>query len=192
MSSVRRFRFDWSLLVASASPSPSLGRSPTPPESSSRWTFVAGGRATTTRAPPTSSKTLSCIRSAIPGCGCGSAELPAEILRFGVEFSDGRKATTVGGHPAWEIDEANGEGEPPQPVLSERSGGGSDGSWEQEFWLWPLPPPGPFAFVAEWLSEEIELTRREVDASVFLDPAQDSELLWPEQDSAGSPDGNDP
>jgi hypothetical protein len=121
-----------------------------------------------------------------------SAELPAEILRFGVEFSDGRKATTVGGHPAWEIAEAHGEGEPPQPVLSERSGGGSDGSWEQEFWLWPLPPPGPFAFVAEWLSEEIELTRREVDASVFLDPAQDSELLWPEQDSAGSPDGNDP
>jgi hypothetical protein len=118
------------------------------------------------------------------------AELPAEILRFGVEYSDGRKATTVGGNPAWDIDEAD-EPEPPQPVLMERGGGGGNGGWEQKFWLWPLPLPGPFAFVVEWPSEEIELTRQEVDASLFLDPAQGSEQLWPEQDSSGSCGGGD-
>jgi hypothetical protein len=42
------------------------------------------------------------------------------------------------------------EAEPEGPVPSQGGGGGSDDYWESSFWLWPLPPPGPLAFVVEW------------------------------------------
>jgi len=105
----------------------------------------------------------------------GSRDVPRSILRFGVEFSDGRKATTL--HP-WALT----LGSPPPVVLQQGGGGGGDTRWHSEFWLWPLPPPGPLAFVVEWPSEQIELTRTEIDAQPILDAAQNVEQLWPESE----------
>ena len=71
------------------------------------------------------------------------AQIPPEQLRFGVQFSDGRKATSVAvGH--W------GEGSPSEPVLMPNGGNGGLRSWDISYWLWPLPPPGPLEFVVEW------------------------------------------
>jgi hypothetical protein len=35
-------------------------------------------------------------------------------------------------------------------VLLPGGGGGSDRYWTQQYWCWPLPPPGPLTFVCEW------------------------------------------
>jgi hypothetical protein len=107
-------------------------------------------------------------------------ELPAEVLRFGVQFSDGRKATTLG--RAFRGIE---RGEPSDPILMQGGGGGSDGNWESEFWLWPVPPPGRVTFVVEWPSEKIEETSHEVDAALFRDAVAKSEVLWPETGGSG-------
>jgi len=80
------------------------------------------------------------------------------------------------------LDEDDDE-EPPGPVLMQGGGGGGNGEWESEFWLWPMPPPGPVAFVVEWPAEQVELARQEIDAALFLDAAAKSEVLWPESES---------
>jgi hypothetical protein len=110
-------------------------------------------------------------------------ELAPEILRFGLQFSDGRKATTTGELFPWvDLDDTD-EREPTGPVLMSGGGGGGNREWEAEFWLWPVPPPGPLAFVIEWPSEKIELTKREVDAALFIEASRSSEELWPEASS---------
>ena len=62
--------------------------------------------------------------------------LPDEMLRFGVQFADGGKATNTGG---LHYDEEP----PPGPVMHGGGGGGGGGDWRQSEWVWPLPPPGP-------------------------------------------------
>ena len=110
--------------------------------------------------------------------------LPDDLLRFGVLFSDGRKATTVG---AAAVSRA---GEPSGPVLFQGSGSGGDGEWESSLWLWPLPPTGPLGFVVEWPSEGIDETRLEVDAQPLLDAGRASERLWPDDEGRPGASGS--
>jgi hypothetical protein len=96
-------------------------------------------------------------------------------LRLGVQFSNGRKATSID-HRAWTH---GSEDAPDNPVLVPHGGGGGGRrSWERALWLWPLPPPGPLAFVCEWPSEGIDLARVETDSAVVLDAAKQAETLW--------------
>lgn len=106
------------------------------------------------------------------------AELEPELFRFGVEFSDGRKATNLG-HPFHKEQQDESPGE---PVLMPRSGGGGGKSWEMNWWVWPLPPPGALALVCEWPAHGIELTRYELDGATVIDAASTVETLWPEND----------
>jgi hypothetical protein len=46
-----------------------------------------------------------------------AGELPPELRRFGVQFADGRKATTLGPDTPWRLGSAADQG-PPQPILS--------------------------------------------------------------------------
>ena len=101
-------------------------------------------------------------------------DLPPELFRFGIEFADGSKATTLGGHPF----EEGPDHEPEGPLLIERGGGGGGGDWDQSYWVWPLPPPGRLAFVCEWPSKGVSITRLEMDAKVILDAADQAEILW--------------
>jgi hypothetical protein len=96
-------------------------------------------------------------------------------MRFGIEFSDGRKATTVRPHRP-----RHPQDTPEQPLLMMRGGGGGR-RFEADFWVWPLPPPGPLAFVCDWREHGIELTRKEVDAQAILDSAAKVEQLWPDE-----------
>ena len=111
-------------------------------------------------------------------------ELTDDVLRFGVQFSDGAKATVFDGR-RW----FGEEGEPRGPVLMQRGGGGGGRTWDFGFWVWPLPPDGPLAFVVEWPSEGIALTRVEIDASVVRAAAEDAETLWPDDDGPSSAGG---
>jgi hypothetical protein len=105
--------------------------------------------------------------------GRAGAELPPELLRFGFELADGRRATNVAGFPGFEAP-------PDEPVLIQRGGGGGGRSWSFGYWLWPLPPGPTLTVVVEWPKEGIELTRHEVATDPLLRAAAQSEALWPE------------
>ena len=112
------------------------------------------------------------------GPGATPSGLPPELFRFGVQYADGRKATTVG-------NPFGSEGQPEGPVLLPRSGGGGGREWDQAYWLWPLPPAGPLAFVCEWPARGVALTRAEVDGSLILEAAAKAETLWEEAPARG-------
>jgi hypothetical protein len=95
---------------------------------------------------------------------------PPEMLRIGVQFADGRKATSLG--------EVYGETEPPDIVMHSGGGGGGGGEWHQTMWVWPLPPPGPLAFVCEWPAAGLELTRREIEGQMLIDAAARARALF--------------
>jgi hypothetical protein len=111
------------------------------------------------------------------GRGRTQEGLPDELFRFGVEFSDGKRVTSLWG--------PGDEERPKGPVLTPGGGGGGGGTWDCEYWLWPLPPPGPLAFVCEWPARGIALTRVEVDAALVRDAADRAETLWPPQPVRG-------
>lgn len=107
----------------------------------------------------------------------GSGEIPAEMLRFGVQFADGSKATNT----AHRVPPSPRDDPPPEgPLLFPRGGGGGGGNWRQDMWVWPLPPPGPLTFVAEWPAAGIPLTRHELDAQLILDAAERAQMIFPE------------
>jgi hypothetical protein len=96
-------------------------------------------------------------------------------LRFGVGFPDGRKAV-VG---AWPL--PGPEQPPEQPVLMPRGGGGGGLAWEQELWLWPLPPPGPVELVCSWPDQGIEEARATIDGAELGALAERAIELWPDE-----------
>jgi hypothetical protein len=114
-------------------------------------------------------------------------ELDPELLRIGIAFSDGRKATTLGpGRPhPYTMREAP-DAEPEGPILSVSGGsGGGGGHWQQGFWVWPLPPEGPLAFVCEWPAAGIPETRNEIDSALVRDAASDAFPLWSDTETLG-------
>jgi hypothetical protein len=113
-------------------------------------------------------------------------ELPSELLRFGVQFADGRKArTTLDGDTPWGVE--GGEDKAPSgPILTHLQSGGGGREWNTDYWLWPLPPPGALTFAIEWPSKKIALSTHEVDASLIIEASKSSEVLWP---AAGGGEG---
>jgi hypothetical protein len=101
------------------------------------------------------------------------AELPAELLRFGVACSDGSSATTLRPGPAEMLSAPE-----PTRVLMPGGGGGDDRMWTQKYWCWPLPPPGPISFVCEWPVHGIQETRHDIDAAPILAAAGLSTPIW--------------
>ena len=101
-------------------------------------------------------------------------QLPDELLRFGVEFADGTKATTVDRAASWYLRDR--ETEPEGPVLRSAGsrGGHSDPGWvamHEPLWLWPLPPRERFDLVVEWPVAGIGLTRFGLDGDAIVEAA---------------------
>jgi hypothetical protein len=71
---------------------------------------------------------------------------PDEVLRLTVQFADGRSVSS--------LDAPTGDApDPDRPMLSSGpgTGGGVDGwSFDMEYRVRPLPPPGPLAFICAW------------------------------------------
>lgn len=123
---------------------------------------------------------------AFPGTEWGRPFPPAypgesrdeEDFRFGVQFSDGRKATSL--DQAWGLEPVD----PSHPasvtprLVPRGGGGGSRHASQVGYWVWPLPPPGPLAFVCEWRAVGIPETRVEVDAAAIIAAAGRAAVLW--------------
>ncbi|MEV6104002.1 hypothetical protein AB0M28_04685 [Streptomyces sp. NPDC051940] len=105
---------------------------------------------------------------------------PDKLLRFGVRFPDGRKATTLD-HRHRPLDEGV---EPTPPVLHmTRRGGGGDQdhvALARRLWLWPLPPPEPFELGWEWPHFGVPLTFATLDGAAIAQAADRAVPLWPE------------
>jgi hypothetical protein len=106
----------------------------------------------------------------------GGGDLAPEMLRFGLEYGDGRKSANTNARPQYD----DGEADPGHPTLVARGGRGGGRQWQQDFWCWPLPPEGPLQLVCEWPSMEIPLTRREIEARLILDGAARAQEIFPE------------
>jgi hypothetical protein len=101
--------------------------------------------------------------------------LADDFLRFGVQFADGRKATNLDRPPY----DPEGQ-EPDRPVLIEHGAGGGGAWWDMEFWVWPVPPAGPFAFVCAWPGRGIVESQVEIDAGMILEAAGRAVTFWPD------------
>ena len=112
----------------------------------------------------------------------GGAPLPRKLLRLGVRYADGRKATTIERRPRG----PQARDDPPSgPLLSYHPG--SSGMYGQDLgfsgfglWLWPLPPAEPFEFAVEWPFGSIGLTITEFDGAAIVGAADRSASYWPE------------
>jgi hypothetical protein len=101
--------------------------------------------------------------------GRGSA---GEALLLGLEFADGSAVTNVGG--SWR--DASGT---PGPRLVQNGGGGGGLSYDQSFWLAPLPPPGAIDVVCLWSAYDIAETHTRIDGTAIAEAAAAATVLWP-------------
>ena len=107
----------------------------------------------------------------IPPPNVQTEEVPPEVFRFGMQFADGSKATSLDRRPTR-------ESEPDGPVLLGTSRGWSVERWSAHYWCWPLPPPGSMRFVCEWPAAGIELTAVEFDGRRLRDAGAELRPLW--------------
>ena len=99
--------------------------------------------------------------------------VPPGALRLGIMYADGRRAATT--EPALPVDD------PDRLILQPDSGGGDDLSYDQDFWVHPLPPPGPVALVVSWSQQGIAEARAELDGAAIGQAAQRAVILWPDE-----------
>jgi hypothetical protein len=98
--------------------------------------------------------------------------LPPQLLRIGVQFADGRAATSILGHDR----PVSG------PIMDPLRGGGHGGRGESRFhqgyWISPLPPPGLVSLVCEWPALQIAVVCQQIDARVILDAADRARAMF--------------
>jgi hypothetical protein len=107
--------------------------------------------------------------------GQRGGEMGDEILRFGIQYSDGSKATNLG-PPMIGPQDKRRKG----PILQHQGGSGGGTIATQRYWAWPMPPSGTLAFVCEWPKYGVPLTRHEIDADLIREAAKRATELWPE------------
>lgn len=106
---------------------------------------------------------------------------PDEVLRLTVQFADGRSVSSLDA-PAGEAPD------PDRPMISSGpgTGGGVDGwSFDMEYRVRPLPPPGPLAFICAWPGRGIPTSRIEVDGGAIRAAADTAVTLWPDDPYCG-------
>lgn len=119
----------------------------------------------------------------------GGAPLPRRLLRLGVRYPDGSKATTIESRPH----RRQVSDDPPAgPLLSWSPG--SSGMYGRDLgfsgfglWLWPLPPAEAFEFAVEWPFGGIELSMAELDGAAIVAAASRSASYWPDAEQGSGP-----
>ena len=95
-------------------------------------------------------------------------------FKWGLEFSDGRRVTSVDPWPAsFEPTHV-----PDRPVLMAGGGGGGARAVERDYWLWPLPPPGAIKVVCQWPQLGIDPTTSVIDADEVRAAASRAQAVW--------------
>lgn len=99
-------------------------------------------------------------------------------LLVGVEFADGRRGSNAGwgGRSGAEGDRVAGG-----VLVIPGGGGGSDRAVDAEFFIAPLPPPGPFRVVCAWPRHDITDEVTELPTEEILAAATRVTELWPPQ-----------
>ena len=100
----------------------------------------------------------------------------AGILRFGVLFADGRRATNLD-RLAWN-DGAARNPAADHPVLFPAGGSGWAGRTELLVTVFPLPPVGPVTLVVEWPAEGVDETRTALDGAEVHAAAGRATAVW--------------
>jgi hypothetical protein len=95
-------------------------------------------------------------------------ETPERVLRFGIEYSNGKRASNLDEYafPGRNADKDT------RPHLQFGSGGGGGGDWSYDVWVWPLPPEGPVTFACEWPAYGIPESRKKVEGTVLRKAAE--------------------
>jgi hypothetical protein len=107
--------------------------------------------------------------------------IPGELLRFGLTWPDGGRATNLDDWGrSWP------DATEPAHGLESHSGGGSDREYSQEYWAWPLPGSGPLGLVVEWPAFGIDETTASVDGDLLLAAAARARPVWPDDISRAS------
>ncbi|MDF1604208.1 hypothetical protein [Nocardioides sp. YIM 152315] len=98
---------------------------------------------------------------------------PDEML-IGIEFADGRR----GRHRGWD----SRHREPGGGVMVHyRGGGGDERAVGADFFVTPLPPPGPARIICAWPARGIGDTVTELPVDAMTDAAGRIRALWPPQ-----------
>lgn len=98
-------------------------------------------------------------------------------FRFGVLFSDGRRAAATG-FPSHGRQPVEDSADPPQVRLWPVFGGGGRFHRRWEFYLWPVPPKGRLTMVADWPGEGIPETYTELDAGDIRSASARAVVVW--------------
>lgn len=123
-----------------------------------------------------------------------NVEWQAGRLKWGFELADGRRATNVDLPLGHALPDEPGPprfvpyfpvSKPDRPVLVGGGGGGSERSVDRDYWLWPLPPPGPLRVACQWLDQGIELAIQDLDTESLLEAAARAQPIWPRDQHAG-------
>lgn len=115
------------------------------------------------------------------GWGAYGAERATGLL-LGLEYADGRTASTLGGPRQWPPGELGDD----EPTILQQGGGGSELSVDESWWLSPLPPDGPLAVVCAFEAVGIAETRTELSAA-WTSEGSAAQVLWPWQPEDASP-----
>lgn len=116
------------------------------------------------------------------GRGSLNLSLPAGGLRWGVEFSDGKRVTSVDEYSPWNalpegLDPS--EWTPDRPIMLGLGRSGIEYStWSRGIWLWPVPPPGVLRFVCAWPDRGIVETSVLVDSAALREAAESAQPTW--------------
>jgi hypothetical protein len=98
---------------------------------------------------------------------------------IGFQYVDGRTATNL--PTRWLAGPADEDGKPDEahPLLTTSSGSGGGRSYDQTYWLTPLPPPGPVLVVCTWPGFDIPESRTTLDGALIADAGSLAVTLWP-------------
>lgn len=112
-------------------------------------------------------------------------EIPlSSRLLLGIEYADGMRASTL--HDVrmmWPITEVSDQ----ELVLSPCGGSADEQSADQKYWVSPLPPEGPMAFVLAWPAFGMPESQTVIDGAAIRIAAERSLSLWPQQPAGEVP-----
>jgi hypothetical protein len=102
-----------------------------------------------------------------------SSDLPPELFRFGLEFSDGSRVTTLTANVPFEVRDKQFP-----PVMIPQGGGGTLARWTAAWWVAPVPPKGVLGFICEWPAAGLAVTRLDIECEPILNAAARAQELW--------------
>ena len=113
-------------------------------------------------------------------------EIPlADRLLLGIEYADGQRASTL---YDMRMPEPGAREDAQRLVLVQEGGGGDDHSYDQTYWVTPLPPEGPVTLVLAWPNFGVPESRTAIDSAAIRAAAGHSHVLWPPQPAMERPE----